>query len=123
MCAALRAGMDVVSTSMTPLVYPAACSPGLTEALKGGFADSIPFQLFAPRMAAQDYADPLGATDTMIKDLDVVEQLAGEAATPLPMTTAALSVMRSVSQQGDGDSDISTIVKYFLEHDRYTGSG
>ena len=27
----------------------------LTEALKGGFADSIPFQIFGPRMAARDF--------------------------------------------------------------------
>jgi len=40
MCAALRAGMDVVSTSMTPLVYPAACPPGLTEALEKACAES-----------------------------------------------------------------------------------
>ena len=40
MCAALRAGMDVVSTSMTPLVYPAACSPGLTEALEKACVES-----------------------------------------------------------------------------------
>jgi hypothetical protein len=40
MCAALRAGMDVVSTSMTPLVYPPACPPGLTEALEKACAES-----------------------------------------------------------------------------------
>lgn len=31
---ALRAGKNVVSTSMTPLVYPPACPPGMVEALQ-----------------------------------------------------------------------------------------
>ncbi len=31
---ALRAGVDVVSTAMTPLVYPKACPPGMREALE-----------------------------------------------------------------------------------------
>jgi 4-hydroxy-tetrahydrodipicolinate reductase len=34
MSQAMRAGMDVVSTSMTPLVYPPACPPGIVEELE-----------------------------------------------------------------------------------------
>jgi len=34
MSRALRAGKDVVSTAMTPLVYPKACPPGLVEGLE-----------------------------------------------------------------------------------------
>jgi 4-hydroxy-tetrahydrodipicolinate reductase len=34
MSRALRAGKDVVSTSMTPLVYPPACPPSMVEALE-----------------------------------------------------------------------------------------
>jgi len=34
MSQALRAGMDVVSTAMTPFVYPKACPPQLTEPLE-----------------------------------------------------------------------------------------
>ena len=33
MSKAMRAGMDVVSTSMTPLVYPPACPSSMTDAL------------------------------------------------------------------------------------------
>ena len=40
LCAGLRAGMDVVSTSMTPLVYPAACPRGLTEELEKACTES-----------------------------------------------------------------------------------
>ena len=34
MSKAMRAGMDVVSTAMTPFVYPKACPPGLVEGLE-----------------------------------------------------------------------------------------
>lgn len=94
----------------------------LTEALKGGFADSIPFQLFAPRMAARDYSKPLGATSTMIKDLDTVAALAGGNGAPLPMTSAALTIMGAMADRGEGDSDISTIIEYFLGTDNPQGS-
>ncbi len=87
----------------------------LTEALEGGFADSIPFQLFAPRMAARNFGDPLGTVDTMLKDLDTVEDIAAAVDAVLPMTSAAAAIMRGVADKGDGDSDISTIIKHYLD--------
>jgi 3-hydroxyisobutyrate dehydrogenase len=42
----------------------------LPEALAGGFADSIPLQLFVPRMAAGIHSPPLGHIATILKDLD-----------------------------------------------------
>jgi 3-hydroxyisobutyrate dehydrogenase len=41
----------------------------LPEALAGGFADSIPLQLFVPRMAQGIHSPPLGHIATMLKDL------------------------------------------------------
>ncbi|MFN3259774.1 MAG: NAD(P)-dependent oxidoreductase [Pikeienuella sp.] len=79
----------------------------LTGALAGGFADSRPFQIFAPRMAARTYDPPLGATDTMIKDLAEVERAGGA----LPMVSAALAAMRASSAAGDGERDIAAIVE------------
>lgn len=39
MSRALRAGKDVVSTAMTPLVYPPACPPSMIEALESACRD------------------------------------------------------------------------------------
>jgi 3-hydroxyisobutyrate dehydrogenase len=86
----------------------------LTEALRGGFADSIPFQLFAPPMAAQDYSRLLGATNTMLKDLDTVADIGAQVSAALPMTSVAAAIMRDVVAKGDGESDISTLIKYYL---------
>lgn len=81
----------------------------LTEALAGGFADSRPFQLFAPRMAARHFEDPLGTVGTMLKDLDTVSAVGGNAV-HLPMTDTARAVMRKAGEMGHMDEDISTIV-------------
>ncbi|MBT3702584.1 MAG: NAD(P)-dependent oxidoreductase [Alphaproteobacteria bacterium] len=85
----------------------------LTEALKGGFADSIPFQLFAPRMAARDFENPMGATNTMIKDLNTVAEVAVKSGARLVMTEQALGIMNDASAHGDGEADISTIIRRF----------
>ncbi len=121
MCNQIISGctMAVVAEAVSFALKSGVDATRLTEALSGGFADSIPFQLFAPRMAAQDYSNPLGATNTMIKDLDVVENIGDGVNAPLPMTSSALSIMSAVAEQGDGESDISTIIKFFLENDRY----
>lgn len=85
----------------------------LTEALKGGFADSTPFQLFAGRMAAREFEDPLGTTNTMLKDLKAVADVADISGARLPMTEQALSIMQDAEENGDGDRDISTIILSF----------
>ena len=81
----------------------------LTEALAGGFADSKPFQLLAPRMAAENFENPLGTVAMMLKDLDTVAAVAaGRAA--LPMTDRARALMRKAGEMGHAEDDISTIV-------------
>jgi len=85
----------------------------LTEALRGGFADSIPFQLLAPRMAARNFENPLGAADTMLKDLNAVEECANINDAQIPMTTRAIEILRDTQANGDGGKDISTIIRYF----------
>jgi len=85
----------------------------LTVALKGGFADSTPFQLFAGRMAAREFEDPLGTTNTMLKDLKAVAEVADISGARLPMTEQALSILQDAEAHGDGDRDISTIILSF----------
>ena len=58
----------------------------LPEALAGGFADSIPFQLFAPRMVSGEFEPPLGAIWTMLKDADNARTLADAVSAETPMT-------------------------------------
>ncbi|MDX2484638.1 MAG: NAD(P)-dependent oxidoreductase [Pseudodonghicola sp.] len=81
----------------------------LTEALAGGFADSKPFQLLAPRMAAETFENPLGTVAMMLKDLDTVAQV-GDDTAALPMTETARALMRATCDQGHAQDDISTII-------------
>src|SRR5471032_1361056 len=61
----------------------------LPEALAGGFADSIPLQLFVPRMVQGIHSPPLGHISTLIKDLDTVVDVARNTSTPVPMAAHA----------------------------------
>ncbi|MEM6460304.1 MAG: NAD(P)-dependent oxidoreductase [Pseudomonadota bacterium] len=81
----------------------------LTEALAGGFADSKPFQLLAPRMAKERFENPLGTVAMMLKDLDTVAQV-GEGRARLPMTDCARALMKHAEAMGLADKDISTII-------------
>lgn len=82
----------------------------LPEALRGGFADSIPLQLFGPRMAARAWDPPLGAADTMLKDLDNAIALARETGVALPMLLAAAERYRELSSRGLGAAEPSALI-------------
>lgn len=81
----------------------------LTEALAGGFADSKPFQLLAPRMATESFENPLGTVAMMLKDLDTIAAVGGEGAA-LPMTDSARALMRATRDLGHAEDDISTLI-------------
>ena len=82
----------------------------LTEALAGGFADSKPFQLLAPRMAAEAFENPLGTVAMMLKDLDTVAAVGESRAATLPMTNCARALMQRAGEMGHAEDDISTII-------------
>lgn len=66
----------------------------LPEALKGGFADSLPLQIFGARMAARRFDPPLAAAATMLKDLQNAAAVAGEKQVWMPMVERALELYR-----------------------------
>jgi 3-hydroxyisobutyrate dehydrogenase len=83
----------------------------LPEALAGGFADSIPLQLFVPRMAQGIHAPPLGHIHTMLKDLDTVVDVARDTATPVPMAALAAQIFRMGKAVRGADADALEIYK------------
>ncbi len=85
----------------------------LNEALKGGFADSIPLQLLAPRFASRTYEPPLGQLHTMLKDLDTVSDVARRAGVPAPMTATALALMRRLADDGHANDDITVLCRLY----------
>jgi len=83
----------------------------LPEALAGGFADSIPLQLFVPRMVQGIHSPPLGHVATMLKDLDAVVDVAQQTSTPVPMAALASQLFRMAKASRGADADALEIYK------------
>lgn len=82
----------------------------LPEALKGGFADSLPLQIFGARMAARNFEPPLGANATMLKDLENAATVARQCGVPLPMARTAAELYRLLEAQGKAEKDPAVLV-------------
>jgi 3-hydroxyisobutyrate dehydrogenase len=89
----------------------------LPGALAGGFADSLPLQIFGPRMAAGIDTPRIGGLGTFRKDIDQVVRLAHECGAYAPMATRAAEVMLEASrtEQIGADPDVSRMIALFLE--------
>jgi 3-hydroxyisobutyrate dehydrogenase len=83
----------------------------LPEALAGGFADSIPLQLFVPRMVQGIHSPPLGHIATMLKDLDTVVDVARDTSSPVPMSALAAQLFRLAKSARGADADALEIYK------------
>jgi 3-hydroxyisobutyrate dehydrogenase len=88
----------------------------LPEALAGGFADSIPLQLFVPRMVQGIHSPPLGHVATMLKDLDAVVDVAQQTSTPVPMAALASQLFRMAKTSRGADADALEIYKLSEKH-------
>ncbi len=82
----------------------------IPEALKGGFADSKPLQVFGPRMASRQYEPALGTVNVMLKDLLNAVAVAEEAGVPLPMACAAVERFRLLVAEGKGEVEPSAFI-------------
>lgn len=83
----------------------------LPEALKGGFADSAPLQVFGARMAARSFEPSIGAVSIMLKDLENAAAVAKEKTVPLPMARTAAELYRILTAQGKGEKELSRIIE------------
>lgn len=85
----------------------------LPAALAGGFADSLPLQIFGPRMATNTDTPRLGAVGTFRKDIAQVVRLAGDVGANTPVTAAALAQYDAAIARDDigADSDASRLIR------------
>ena len=84
----------------------------LPQALAGGWADSKPLQVFVPRMV-EGYQQSIGATSTMLKDLDTALDLARSVERPLPMAAQAQQLMRLLTARGLGEADPAELASLY----------
>tara|TARA_A100001011_G_scaffold399923_1_gene511063 strand:- start:13388 stop:14260 length:873 start_codon:yes stop_codon:yes gene_type:complete len=85
----------------------------LPEALKGGWADSQPFQTLGPRFAARSTQPTVGYANTMLKDLNTAIKLGKENDANLPMAKLAAKTLKKLDALGLGESDIGEIMTLF----------
>jgi len=84
------------------------------QALAGGFADSIPLQIFGRRMAEGVRSPVLGELSLMLKDLTMVEDLMRQYGRDLPLTRAALEVYRRAAREGLSHEDLAALSTLYL---------
>jgi len=85
----------------------------LAPALAGGFADSKPFQILAPRMATQTFEPVQWKVQTLSKDLNNAVQLAQSFDLDVPVATQALSQLQIHQAQGFAEADLATVIQQF----------
>ena len=87
----------------------------IPTALKGGFADSIPLQLTGPRMAERAFEPVKWHVKTLLKDLNMANQVATDLHSAIPMAGLGAELMRLHASQGHADSDPSTLIHQYAE--------
>jgi 3-hydroxyisobutyrate dehydrogenase len=83
----------------------------LAPAFKGGFADSIPLQIFAPLMIQP--GPKIGEISTMLKDLDTVTAAARASGSPVPIVSTAAEIYRYFVSHGRAYDDIVVLADYY----------
>jgi len=82
----------------------------LPAALKGGFADSGPLQIFGARMATRTFEPPLSTNSILLKDLENAAALAKEFGLHLPMASQAAERYRLLAAQGRAERDPAELI-------------
>lgn len=82
----------------------------LAPALAGGFADSKPFQILSPRMAAHSFEPVQWKVQTLSKDLNNAVTLAASLNLDIPVASKALSQLQAHQAKGYASSDLATVI-------------
>ncbi len=83
----------------------------LPEALQGGFADSLPFQIFGPRMANRRETPVSIKIETMLKDLRGAADTAADLGVHLALTRSAATLLQERINLGDAQRCITSMVE------------
>lgn len=83
----------------------------LAPALAGGFADSKPFQILAPRMASKTFEPVQWKVQTLTKDLTNAVNLATKYSLTIPVAQRALQQLEQHKQAGYAEQDLSTVIQ------------
>ncbi len=88
----------------------------IPQALAAGHAGSNMLQAIYPRMLARDFA-PAGFARQVLKDLDMLHDLAKELSVPTPMSGQTANLYRILNSKGHGELDGIAVLKLFDQKD------
>jgi 3-hydroxyisobutyrate dehydrogenase-like beta-hydroxyacid dehydrogenase len=88
----------------------------IPEALAPGHAGSNLLKAIFPRMIARDFA-PAGYARQVLKDLDMVHDMAKMLKVPTPMSSQAASLFRILVSKGHADKDGIAVLKLYDQND------
>jgi 3-hydroxyisobutyrate dehydrogenase-like beta-hydroxyacid dehydrogenase len=84
----------------------------IPQALAGGRADSKQLQEMFPKMVASDFSIT-GRAALMLKDLELIHDLARHVGAPLPVTAGVTESFRKMVADGLGDHDNTEMVNFY----------
>lgn len=86
----------------------------IPEALATGHAGSNLLKDVTPRLVARDFT-PYGFARQVLKDLDMVHDLAKEVKAPTPMAAQAATLYRLLVARGHSELDACAVMKLYLD--------
>lgn len=84
----------------------------IPQALSGGRADSKQLQEMFPKMVKSDFSIT-GRAALMLKDLELIHDLARHVGAPMPVTAGVTESFRKMIADGLGDRDNTEMVKFY----------
>jgi len=84
----------------------------IPEALAGGRADSSQLQEMLPKMVCSDFSIT-GRASLMLKDLELIHDLARHVGAPMPVTAGVTELFRKMVADGLGDRDNTELVNFY----------
>lgn len=87
----------------------------LAPALAGGFADSKPLQILAPRMASHCFEPVQWKVQTLNKDLSNALSLAQSLGIQIPVAQQAQQRLQQQVDRGQAVADLSSIIQLYLD--------
>ncbi len=105
-------GMQAVAEAVRLAEAGGVDAARLSQALRGGRADSQILAEFGPKMAARD-CSPTGRIDNMLKDLEAVQAFSQGQRLPLPLTGHVSELHRAFVAAGIGPEDTVAMMKQF----------
>ena len=84
----------------------------IPQALAGGRADSSQLQEMFPKMVRSDFSIT-GRASLMLKDLELIHDLARQVGAPMPVTAGVTELFRKMVADGLGDQDNTELVNAY----------